>query len=273
MCNALKSFKELQDENAMLKGMNKRYESRLKAMEQTMEDLMRRLSYYENPHSPPSQNSIPTRQRKASSSSSKGSSGTRSPAPGKKAPGRSKGHDGVSHHRRPTRTRHHHRPKRCSRCGSTDMQQQQQQQCGPATSRIITDIEHMPEPVTTNHLAYPAVCRRCGCNEPDVPGIPGTCIGPNLASIITNLYAMPGSLGSIRTALHEMFGLKISKAAVQRCLHAVSGMLEEDIKGIEHDMSCSDRLHMDETPVMIDRKQGYIWIAVGRKDSGTLSST
>ena len=76
MCNALTSFKELQDENAMLKGTVKKYESRLNAMEHAMNNLMRRLIYYENPHGPPSQNLIPARQRKASSS--KDSSGTSS---------------------------------------------------------------------------------------------------------------------------------------------------------------------------------------------------
>ncbi|MCE2614515.1 MAG: hypothetical protein LVO36_01280 [Nitrosopumilus sp. (ex Thoosa mismalolli)] len=51
-------FQELQDENAMLKGMNKRYESiieryenRLKAMKHTVGNLMRHLNYYENSNS------------------------------------------------------------------------------------------------------------------------------------------------------------------------------------------------------------------------------
>ena len=139
-------------------------------------------------------------------------------------------------------------------------------QYGHATSKIITDLECVPETVTTNHLAYPAVC--CGCGhstEPNVPGIPGTCIGANLASAITGLYSMPGSLGSVRTALYEIFGIRISKAAVQHCLQAVSGALEHDAGGIAADMSDSEHLHMDETVIIVDGRQGYVWIAVGKR--------
>ncbi|MDE0526669.1 MAG: hypothetical protein OXI27_08780 [Thaumarchaeota archaeon] len=50
-----------------------------------------RISYYENPHSPPSANSIPERQKKKAS--------RKDPADYKK-PGRRPGHRGISHGRR-----------------------------------------------------------------------------------------------------------------------------------------------------------------------------
>jgi len=54
----LEGIKELHDEIARLTATIKKYEI-------TMAEMKRRLDYYENPHSPPSQNSIPTKQRKA----------------------------------------------------------------------------------------------------------------------------------------------------------------------------------------------------------------
>ena len=81
---------------------------------------------------------------------------------------------------------------------------------GPAVSKLVTDLEYMPQLVTTNCLSYLAVCLGCGhVEEPADPEIPGTGIGANLASVITALYAMPGSLSSIRTALEEIFDIRI----------------------------------------------------------------
>lgn len=258
MIHALTDIKELRDEIAGLRGMLAKQDNAISKQNQTISDLnrtisdlRRRLVYYENPHSPPSKNSIPTVKRKKAGSA---------PVQGRKAPGRKKGHAGISHNRRPSSTQHH-RPDRCPRCGSIEMQY------GHPRSKIITDLKEMPEIVTTNHLTYPAVC--CGCGhsqEPDTPGIPGTEIGENLASLITNLYAMPGSLDSIRIMLHEAFGIRLSKAAVQKCLLSVSHMLEDDMKIIEKEISDSEFLHMDETTAIIDGKLGYIWIAVGTKD-------
>ena len=108
----MKIFKEIQDENAKLKGMIKKYEGRLSEMAEAIAKLQHRLDYYENPHSPPSQNSIPTMKRKAEKRAGSGA-----PVQDRKAPGRRKGHAGVSHGRSPTRTERHY-PKRCGRCGS-----------------------------------------------------------------------------------------------------------------------------------------------------------
>ena len=183
-----------------------------------------------------------------------------SPAPHKKAAGRKKGHAGMSHSRRPTRTEHH-KQDRCPRCGNTEMEY------GHPISKTVTDLVSLPKIETVQHVSYPATC--CGCGyrkEPDEPGIRGTELGPNLASYITGLHSMPGSLGSVRTVLSEIFGLSVSRAAVLNCLQAVSETLEPDAVDIENDLSGSDSIHMDETAMMIDGKQGCIWIAVGKKD-------
>ena len=90
-------------------------EAAIKEMVGAMAEMKRCLDYYENPFSPPSKDSIPTRQRKAEAQKKAGK-GSGAPAPHMKAPGRRRGHAGVSHHRSPDRTEHH-RPERCGRCG------------------------------------------------------------------------------------------------------------------------------------------------------------
>ena len=254
-------IKELRDENARLTGIIKRNDAEMAEMKSTISEMagtiaeMKRRLDYENPHSPPSQNSIPTRKRKAEAQKSSGA-----PAPHKKAPGRKKGHAGVSHSRRPGRAEHH-RPGRCTRCGSTDMQY------GRPVAKTVTDLVSVPELETVQHLSYPAVC--CGCGHRENAGEPGVCgteIGPNLASYITGLHAMPGSLGSVRRVLAEAFGLGVGRATVLKCLMAVSGELAPDCEAIGRDVSGSDSVHLDETVIIIDGKQGCIWIVVGKKD-------
>ena len=56
------------------------------------------IKYYENPHTPSSQNSIPTRQKKTAAAKASGNV----PASAKAKPGRRQGHKGVSHKKMPT---------------------------------------------------------------------------------------------------------------------------------------------------------------------------
>ena len=81
--------------------------------------LKRRLIIYENPHAPPSNDSVPAQQKKARSA--KGAKPSEQ-AEGKTAgiPGRKSGHTGVSHHRRSKETVHH-RPDKCSKCGGASI--------------------------------------------------------------------------------------------------------------------------------------------------------
>ena len=137
----------MRDENARLDGILKRYVTKTAELKAAISDMARRLDCYENLHSQPSQNSIPTRQRKAAAR------GSGTLALHKKAPGRRKGHAWVSHGRRPDGTECH-RPERCSRCGSTDMRY------GRPVSKTVTDLARMPELETVQHVSYPAITQR-----------------------------------------------------------------------------------------------------------------
>ena len=57
----------------------------------------------------------------------------------------------------------------------------------------------------------------------------------------------------------------MNEAAVCCCLRAVAGAAWPEAERIAGEMHDSEFLHMDETPIMIAWRQGYVWIPVGKK--------
>jgi len=105
--------------------------------------LESKLSYYENPNSPPSSDSIYWRKQKKERK-------TGSPS----KPGQKDGHKGVTHSFKPTRMINH-TVEKCSRCGSTNIIQTTQQ------SRIIVEIPK-PQPCEiTKHVIPSYLCKNC----------------------------------------------------------------------------------------------------------------
>ena len=251
----------LNDALVKLAAENARLRQVLSERDSAMADGGRRLAYYDNPHSPPSNNSIPTRQRKARARArSAGRQGA--PAPRKKAAGRKKGHAGRSHDRKPESTEIH-RLERCAECGSRDLAY------GNPVSKLVTDLETVPKLVIVQHKSYPATCRKCAhTTEVEVPGVPGTEFCPNLAATVADMHAMPASVGAVRRHVAGAFRIRIrmSKAAIASCLLAVTAAARPVAELIARQMHGSEFLHMDETAIMITGRQGYVWIAVGKRD-------
>ena len=160
------------------------------------DSLKRRLRIYENPHSPPSHGSVPAQQKKARSA---GRSGRQQPEPteeertGSRTPSRKAGHVGVSHHRRSLKAIHH-RPKRCGRCGGTNISEAR------TTAKQVTDIEQMPRTATVTHVCHECVCSDCRfVTAPKHPGIKGTSLGPNLLAFLTCVWGKAVSAGNATT--------------------------------------------------------------------------
>ena len=113
-------------------------------LEIKIKKLESKLSYYENPHSPPSADSIYWRKQKKE---------RKYGSPSK--PGQKDGHKGVTHSFKPTRTIHH-TVEKCSKCGSKKIIQTTQQ------SRIIAEIPK-PSPITvTKHVIPSYLCNNYG---------------------------------------------------------------------------------------------------------------
>ena len=190
-----------------------------------IKQLEQHIKYY-NPHSLSSQNSIPTKQKKATAARELG----RAPA----RPGQKPGHRGVSHKRRPTQYKTHV-PDRCGACGWCDLTDPV-----PAGTRMATDIPEIPEPVTTQHYFTRRRCRGCGAvTETNGGGlvVPGTEFEPNMASYICTLHAMPASIGSISRIVREVFGIDASKGMIQSCLKAAAKALDPCVEDIKTDIA------------------------------------
>ena len=216
-----------------------------------------RMAYYENPHSPPSQNSMPSRQRKADR--------RKDPADCKK-PGRKAGHAGISHSRKSSRTVHYV-PDRCGRCGSRDV----------AAGRIacmkqVTDIPSLPRAETVSHAAHDGMCASCGntTSAPSLYGdglgkaVRGTSVGPVLLSEMTQMWHHNMSTGGITEMINDSFGTGLSRAAVQGALAAAGAALQGAADGISADLGDSRYLKADETPYpMAGSSSGHMWVVVG----------
>ncbi len=188
--------------------------STLSAVKSELIDAKRKIAYYENPHTPPSQNNIPNQKKKKNA---------RKEPDQKKKSGRSIGHVGTSHSRKSSDTRHH-TPKRCKKCGSINIK------ITKTTSKQITDFKVMPKLVTTTHVSNSCTCNYCNTiTEPETSEINGTGFGPYIAAFVTLVWTKHASLESI-TDVIEAFGVTACKTTILRLMDAMAVKLKSEQK-------------------------------------------
>ena len=152
--------------------------------------LEKRLAYYENHNSPPSQNSILSQERKKRVSAKSNTDAT------PKKSGRKSGHKGQSHNKKSSKTIKK-RPDKCGTCGSKKIKDSK------IISKQITDVEYIPECKTTTYVMHECICMDCNAiTKPESIGLEGTSLGPNILCILTNLWNNGLSLESIRDMLN-----------------------------------------------------------------------
>ena len=218
--------------------------------------LERRLIIYENPHVPPSNDSVPAQQKKARSAKGAKPSGQ---AEGKTAgiPGRKPGHIGVSHRRR-SKKAVHHRPDKCSKCGDASISDVR------TTTKQIIDIPEMPKATVVTHVSHQCVCSDCETvTIPKLPRIRGTSIGSNLLAFMTSVRDKAVSVGNVTTLLNDTFGADLCKTAVTHAPVAASGRLQKTSDEINASISESRYIKMDETPIRFNGKRQYVWACIG----------
>ena len=210
--------------------------------------LKRRLIIYENPHVPPSNDSVPAQQKKARSA--RGAEPSEQ-AEGKTAgiPGRKPGHTGVSHRRR-SKEAVHRRPDRCGRCEGASISDVH------TTAKQVIDIQEMPKATVVTHVFHQRVCSDCETvTIPKLPGIRGTSLGPNLLAFLTSVWCKAVSVGNATTLLNDTFGAGLCKTAVTHALVAASGRLQKTAGEINVSISKSQYIKMDETPIRFNGKR------------------
>jgi len=213
----------------------KNYDSLLKENE----DLKARLSYYENPHSPPSSNSLHWRKQKEDKKSKNPSK-----------PGQKLGHKGITHDLKPTQTVYHATEK-CSKCESSKIIQTTQQ------SRIIAEIPK-PQPYEiTKHVIPSYLCKNCG-NTTTVTGVipKKGCLGFNLIGIITSLCATIITTRNIAKMIESFYSIKFSAACINNSLYNISLSLEPFVNEIREDICESNHAYFDETKYSINGSTG-----------------
>ncbi len=227
------------------------------------QQLKQHIKYYENPHTPSSQNSIPTRQKKTAAAKASGNV----PASAKAKPGRRQGHKGVSHKRKPTEFVKHC-PKKCDKCNSTNMKKPEK-----LFSKTVTEIPKKPKPVTTEqYTAYKRECADCGhvCMEDDRDwNVPETEFGPNITGMITSMHMAPASIQATATLCSEILDMDVSEAGVLQCLRACTKAIKPSVEGIKQAIRDSDYLHIDETAMPYNGRTARIWVIVGKNKDGS----
>jgi len=209
-----------------------------------IEDLERRLSYYENAHSPPSRESLYWRQQKKE---------RRTDHPSK--PGQKPGHTGATHNLRPSNTVKH-TASRCQKCGSMNITETTHD------SRIIAEIPR-PQPYTvTRHVIQSYLCRDCGSTTTADARIPKKgFLGCNLVATILLLWSARLPLKKISKTIESLYNLRLSAACINSALLNTSDALEPLVDGIKRDICRSAVAKFDETSYPVNGKTGWVWVA------------
>jgi transposase len=214
-------------------------------LQKEITELKKKLSYYENAHSPPSADSLHWRKQKRVRKSNHHNK-----------PGQKIGHKGTTHSLKPTKTIHH-KSKKCSNCGGTNITQTTQ------TTRIIADIPK-PQPITvTKHVIPSYLCKNCGGTTTASCSIPKKGdLGFNIIGIILSLWSARITLRNIAKMINSFYSLKISPGTINNSLYNTSLSLEPMVNQIREDICNSKYVHFDETKYSIHGSTGWVWTGV-----------
>ena len=224
-------------------------------LQEKVKQLTQKLSYYENPHSPPSKNSLEWRKQKQDAKKNRDSDSSKSKRGG------IPGHNGGTQKFNPTSTIHH-KSDICPKCGSADISQTK------THKRVMVEI---PPPVTyviTEHVLYQYNCKNCSDNLKTDGNLP-PCGSFDASAIreVVSLFSKRMPYDTIRITLQERYGLKISCTTVQSILRTGSNMLKPFYDTIHSKIITASVLGIDETTFPIDGKTGCMWVARSKTES------
>lgn len=215
----------------------------------------RRLALYENPNTPPSQESVRRKSERSKKRQQIKEGIEPQNKPGK--PGRKKGHQGTSHHRKSDR-KVYRTPKACAHCRSANL----------TTLRHCTTQQLDIEPIvvhTTTVVARECRCRDCGKTTlPETGRTPGTSLGPNLQSIVVRLWEDGVPVERTGRFVGELINQRVSGGAIQNCLTACSGRLEAEAQDIQTSIAEASSVNIDETRIWVNGRMCHVWVFVTR---------
>ena len=233
----------LQEENTRLA------EENLKLQQENTE-LKRRLTAYENPHTPPSRRLIYPRPKRRTD--------------GPRFPGRPRGHRGSTRPRpKPEVVLEPPRKERCEGCGSP---------LGDPClvgHRIVEEISNPAPRQVIDYLEYGYTCTACGAHttarHPDCP--PVGRLGKN-ALVQATLLKFQDRLphAKVSEALERTYGLQVTPATVLDVTRRVAWWLLPEYNRILRRIRASPVVYVDETGFRVDGRRYWIWVFATETD-------
>ena len=212
----------------------------------TINKLEQKLSYYENPHSPPSSNSLQWRKQKQEK---------RENRDGKSNRGGIAGHKGATQKFTPQKTTHH-RLSACPKCNGTNITQIK------TKKRVMVSIPPPQQHVVTEHVLHRYNCQTCHVTFQNDGNLPptGNFDGSVIKSVV-NMFSKRMPYDTIRASLQEQNGLHITNTTVQSILQTGQMLLEPLYEQIRHKINTSGMAGFDETGYSVDGKSAWMWVA------------
>jgi transposase len=246
-CGHDKIILELREENKKLREEINQLRSVVETLVKSNNELQQKMTYYENPHSPPSQNSLTWRQQKKE-------------AKEKRDANHESGRGGITGHKGATQKfisqkTQHHESSGCPECGSLNIRKTK------IKKRIMVGIPE-PRPYTvTEHILYEYDCKDCDSHFQTDGNLPpqGSFDGSAVREV-TNMFSKRMPYDMIRESLNERHGLQISCTTVQSILQTGQVLLEPEAEKIRNEICKSDVAGMDETQFPVDGKSAWMWV-------------
>lgn len=249
-CGHEKIILQLREENGQLREEKRQQKLIIDNFTKSTKDLQKRLAYYENPHSPPSKNSLEWKSQKKDRKQS-----------GKPRRGGKAGHKGATQKFTPTSTVHH-KSDACPKCGSEDIIQTR------TYKRVMVKIPPPTSYSATKHVLHRYNCKNCSDDfqtTGDLP--PRGSFEPSVIREVISLFSKRMSYDTIRLTLEERYGLKISCVTVQSILRNGGTMLEPFYEEISSKIVTEKVVGIDETSFPINGKTGWMWVARSRTEA------
>lgn len=230
-----------------LREENKRLQLLINDLIKSNDELQQKLAYYENPHSPPSQNSLQWRKQKAEKRQNREN--------GKSNRCGIQGHIGATQKFIPQKTQHHELSA-CPKCHGTNIT------AIKTKKRIMVSIPLPQQYVVTEHVLHKYSCRTCNNKFQNDGNLPP--IGNFDGSVIRNvadMFSKRMPYDTIRESLQEQNGLHITNTTVQSILQTGQMLLEPQYEQIRHKINTSDVVGFDETGYSVDGRSSWMWVA------------
>jgi len=229
-----------------LRQENKRLQLLVNDLIKSNDELKQKLAYYENPHSPPSSNSLSWKKQKAEKRQNNNGKSNRGGIPG---------HKGATQIFIPQRTTHHELSV-CPKCNSTNITQIK------TKKRIMVSIPPPQQYEVTEHVLHRYNCTNCNVtfqNDGNLP--PQGNFDGSVIRNVADMYSKRMPYDTIKQSLQEQHGLHITNTTVQSILQTGQMLLEPFYEEISHKIHTSDVVGFDETGYPVDGKNAWMWVA------------